>query len=78
MFAMSLAKELGKTLSELSRDMTQEEMVYWMAYARIENEEYRTPDSTQNPQVKRTNKPTQEENDAMFMAVLAAHAGASD
>ena len=39
MFIYSLAKELGKTVAELSDTLTVEEMIGWAAYAEIEHEE---------------------------------------
>ena len=41
MFIYSLAKELGKTVAELSDILTVEEMIGWAAYAEIENDEYK-------------------------------------
>tara|TARA_B100000131_G_scaffold315752_2_gene354718 strand:- start:763 stop:924 length:162 start_codon:yes stop_codon:yes gene_type:complete len=35
-----LAKELGKTVAELSETLTVEEMIGWAAYSQLENEEY--------------------------------------
>tara|TARA_R100001443_G_scaffold38430_1_gene51913 strand:+ start:2231 stop:2407 length:177 start_codon:yes stop_codon:yes gene_type:complete len=39
MFIYSLAKELGKTVAELSETLTVEEMTGWAAYAEIEHEQ---------------------------------------
>ena len=39
MFIYSLAKELGKTVAELSNTLTVEEMIGWAAYAEIEHEQ---------------------------------------
>ena len=39
MFIYSLAKELGKTVAELSETLTVEEMIGWVAYAEIEHEQ---------------------------------------
>ena len=39
MFIYSLAKELGKTVAELSETLTVEEMIGWAAYAEIEHEQ---------------------------------------
>lgn len=36
----SLAKELGKTVSELCQTLTLEELVGWAAYFELQNEEY--------------------------------------
>ena len=38
-FLFSLAKELGKTVAELSETLTVEEMIGWAAFAEIEHEE---------------------------------------
>lgn len=38
-FVYSLAKELGKTVAELSQTLTREEMVRWAAFFALENEE---------------------------------------
>tara|TARA_R100000231_G_scaffold37584_1_gene32964 strand:+ start:324 stop:485 length:162 start_codon:yes stop_codon:yes gene_type:complete len=35
-----LAKELGKTVAELSQSLTVEEMMGWAAFAEIENENF--------------------------------------
>ena len=35
-----MAKELGKTVAELSETLTVEEMIGWAAYSQLENEEY--------------------------------------
>jgi len=35
-----LAKELGKTVAELSESMTIEELIGWAAYAEIEHENF--------------------------------------
>ena len=40
MFIYSLAKELGKTVAELSERMTIEELIGWAAYAEIEHENF--------------------------------------
>ena len=40
MFIYSLAKELGKTVAELSETLTVEEMIGWAAYAEIEHENF--------------------------------------
>ena len=40
MFIYSLAKELGKTVAELSETLTVEEMIGWAAYAEIESENF--------------------------------------
>ena len=40
MFIYSLAKELGKTVAELSDTLTVEEMIGWAAYAEIESENF--------------------------------------
>ena len=34
-----MAKELGKTVKELTRELTREEMVGWAAYFKIQNDE---------------------------------------
>ena len=34
-----MAKELGKTVKELTRELTREEMVGWAAYFKIQNED---------------------------------------
>ena len=39
-FLFSLAKELGKTVAELSDTLTVEEMIGWAAYAEIEHEDF--------------------------------------
>ena len=39
-FIFSLAKELGKTVAELSETLTVEEMIGWAAYAEIEHENF--------------------------------------
>jgi hypothetical protein len=38
-FVYSLAKELGKTVAELTQTLTREELVNWAAYFGLENEE---------------------------------------
>ena len=38
-FVYSLAKELGKTVAELSHSLTREEMVRWAAFFALQNEE---------------------------------------
>ena len=38
-FLFSLAKELGKTVAELSETLTVEEMMGWAAFSEIEHEE---------------------------------------
>lgn len=35
----SLAKELGRTVAELEAGMSARELIEWMAYARLEQEE---------------------------------------
>jgi hypothetical protein len=40
MFIYSLAKELGKTVAELSETLTIEELIGWAAYAEIESENF--------------------------------------
>lgn len=35
-----MAKELGKTVAELSQSLTVEEMMGWAAFAEIENENF--------------------------------------
>ena len=40
MFIYSLAKELGKTVAELSDTLTVEEMIGWAAYSEIESENF--------------------------------------
>ena len=40
MFIFSLAKELKKTVAELSETLTIEEMIGWAAYAEIEHEDF--------------------------------------
>ena len=40
MFIYSLAKELGKTVAELSERMTIEELIGWMAFSEIEYENF--------------------------------------
>ena len=40
MFIYSLAKELGKTVAELSDTLTVEEMIDWAAYSEIESENF--------------------------------------
>jgi len=35
----SLAKELGKTVRELTRELTREEMVGWAAFFKLQNDE---------------------------------------
>jgi len=39
-FIFSLAKELGKTVNELCKELTAEELIGWIAYAELESEEY--------------------------------------
>ena len=39
MFMFSLAKELGTTVTELSKVLTREEMIGWAAYFKIQNDE---------------------------------------
>ena len=39
-FIFSLAKELGKTVAELSETLTVEEMIGWAAFSEIEHEEF--------------------------------------
>jgi hypothetical protein len=34
-----LAKELGKTVRELTRELTREELIGWAAYFKIQNDE---------------------------------------
>tara|TARA_B100000886_G_scaffold149781_1_gene101841 strand:- start:96 stop:272 length:177 start_codon:yes stop_codon:yes gene_type:complete len=51
MFIYSLAKELGKTVAELSETLTVEELIGWAAYAELENEEY----EKQREQAQRSN-----------------------
>ena len=46
-----MAKELGKTVAELSQSLTVEEMMGWAAYNEIENEEYQK----QREQAQKTN-----------------------
>ena len=38
-FVYSLAKELGKTVAELSQTLTREEMVRWAAFFVLQNED---------------------------------------
>ena len=38
-FLFSLAKELGKTLAELTETLTREELIGWAAYFALQNEE---------------------------------------
>ena len=38
-FLFFLAKELGKTVSELCQTLTQEELIGWAAFLEIKNEE---------------------------------------
>tara|TARA_Y100000401_G_C8240509_1_gene182776 strand:- start:293 stop:472 length:180 start_codon:yes stop_codon:yes gene_type:complete len=38
-FVYSLAKELGKTVAELTQTLTKEEMIYWAAFFSLQNEE---------------------------------------
>lgn len=38
-FIFSLAKELGKTVAELSQTLTREELIGWAAYFAIQNKE---------------------------------------
>jgi len=45
-----LAKELGKTVAELSESLTVEEMMGWAAFAEIENENF----EKQKEQAQRT------------------------
>ena len=40
-FIYSLAKELGKTVSELCDTLTSEELLGWVAYAELEHEEFK-------------------------------------
>ena len=40
MFIYSLAKELGKTVAELSDTLTVEELIGWAAYSEIESENF--------------------------------------
>ena len=47
----SLAKRLHKTVAELCNILTVEEMIAWVAYFEIENEEY----EKQREQAQRTN-----------------------
>ena len=46
-----MAKELGKTVNELCKTLTIEEMIGWAAYAELENEEY----EKQREQAQRNN-----------------------
>ena len=45
-----MAKELGKTVAELSESLTVEEMMGWAAFAEIENENF----EKQKEQAQRT------------------------
>ena len=38
-FIYSLAKELGKTVAELSETLTREEMIGWAAFFKMQNDE---------------------------------------
>jgi len=38
----SLARELGMTVDRLMREMTSDELVYWMAYSALEKEDTET------------------------------------
>ena len=35
-----MAKELGKTVNELCKELSVEELLGWMAYSELESEEY--------------------------------------
>jgi len=53
-FLFSLAKELGMTLSQLSQNITREEMIGWAAYFALKNEEEeRQRDSVQRGRANR-------------------------
>ena len=39
-FIYSLAKELGKTVNELCKELTVEELLGWVAYNELEREDY--------------------------------------
>ncbi len=41
MFLFSLAKELGKTVKELSNSMDAREFMEWIAYSHLQDPEYR-------------------------------------
>ena len=41
MFIYSLANELKKSVSELCKTLTVEEMIGWAAFAELEDEEYK-------------------------------------
>mgnify|MGYP003140351628 CR=1 FL=1 len=54
-FLFSLAKELGKTVSELTATLTREEMVGWAAFFALQNEEMeKDRDATQSRAASRT------------------------
>ena len=51
----SLAKELGMTVSQLSNDLTMEELMGWSAYFALKNEEdEREKDKVQRGSASRT------------------------
>ena len=53
-FVYSLAKELGKTVAELTQTLTREEMINWAAFFALQNEEReREKDAVQNRAARR-------------------------
>ena len=55
MFIYSLAKELGKTVAELTQTLTREELVGWAAFFAIQNEEMeKDRDAVQSRAASRT------------------------
>ena len=56
-FIYSLAKELGKTVSELCEELTVEELLGWIAFNDLEREDLeRQKDQTQRASALRTKK----------------------
>ena len=56
-FIYSLAKELGKTVSELCKELTVEELLGWIAFNDLEREDLeRQKDQTQRASALRTKK----------------------
>ena len=56
-FIYSLAKELGKTVNELCKELTVEELLGWIAYNDLEREDYeKQRDQTQRSSALRTKK----------------------
>ena len=56
-FIYSLAKELGKTVNELCKELTVEELLGWIAFNDLEREDLeRQKDQTQRASALRTKK----------------------